>query len=212
MAVDGGDGDGVAQAQVIELVEIRVRDAGGVHLVDGQDDGLAGAQQHRGHLLVRRGKARADVAEEDNDGGVLNGDLRLLAHEIQNLAVAPGLDAAGIDEGELPAAPVALAVDAVPGDAGGILHDGKALAGDLVEEHGLAHVGAAHDGDDGFGHGVSTSFMRGLRGGWPQDSLIYLFYPIFPGRARGKRAKGCEKSVQNSKKAAGGSSSRSLFS
>ena len=150
--MNGGNGDGIPQAQIVELIEVRVRNAGGVHLVDGQNDGLAAAQQHSRHLLICGGESRADIAEEDDDGGVLNGDLRLLAHEVQNLAVAPGLDAAGIDKGELPAAPVALAVDAVPGDAGGILHNGEALTGDLVKEHGLAHVGAAHDGNDGFGH------------------------------------------------------------
>ena len=152
MAVDGGDGDGISQAQVVELVVIRVGDSGGVHLVDSQDDGLAAAQQHGRHLLIGGGKAGLDIRQEDDDVGVVNGDLGLIPHKGQDLIIRAGLDAAGVDEGERPAVPVRLPVDAVPGDAGGILHDGKALADELVEEHGLAHIGAAHDGHDGLGH------------------------------------------------------------
>ena len=148
VSVDGGDGDGVPQPQVIELIEIRVRGPGGVHLVHRQDDGLPAAQQHGGHLLVRGGEACPNIRQKDNHRGGLDGGLGLVPHELQNLAVRPGLDAAGVHQGEGPAAPVGLPVDAVPGDAGGVLHDGQAFSDDLIEQHGLAHVGAAHDGDD----------------------------------------------------------------
>ena len=134
MAVDGGDGDGIAQAQVVELVEIRVRQAGGVHLVHRQNDGLAAAQQHIGHLMVRGSDAGLDVCQKHDDRGVLHGDLRLLAHKAQDLIVGPGLDAAGVHQGEGPAVPVRLPVDAVPGDAGGILHDGQPFSDQLVEQ------------------------------------------------------------------------------
>ena len=75
-----------------------------------------------------------------------NGDLRLLPHEGQDLVVGARLDAAGVHQVEDPVAPLAGGVDPVPGHAGGVLHDGQPLAAQLIEQHGLAHVGAAHDG------------------------------------------------------------------
>ena len=157
VAVDGGDGDGVSQTQVVELVEIRVRRAGGVHLVHRQHDGLAAAQQHICHLMVRGGESCADVRQENDDRGGLNGGLGLLPHELQDQVVGAGLNAAGIDEGELPPIPVGLSVDAVPGDAGGVLHDGDPPSHQFVEQLGFAHIGPPHNGDDGF-HRPSLPF------------------------------------------------------
>ena len=158
MTVDGGNGDGVAQAQVIKLVKIGVRHAGGVHLVHRQHDGLSAAQQHVGHFMVGGGEARLNIRQKHDNGGVFNGDLGLVPHEFQNLVIRTGLDASGVDEGKLPAVPVGLPVNAVPGDARGILHDRKPLADQLIEQHGLAHIGAAHDGNDGF-HRLSHPFL-----------------------------------------------------
>ena len=79
-------------------------------------------------------------------------ELRLLAHEGQDLAVGARLDAAGIDEREFAAAPLAFAVNAVAGHAGRVLHDGQAAAAELIEEHGLADVRPAHDRNQGSGH------------------------------------------------------------
>ena len=154
VAVDGGDGDGVAQTQVVELIKIRVHGAGGVHLVHRQDNGLAAFLQHARHLVIRGGETGFDVGDKYDHRGVVDGDLGLLPHEGQDLAVGVGLDAAGVHQGEPPAAPLAFTVDAVPGDAGGVLHDGEALADELVKEHGLAHIGPSHNGDHGFRHGV----------------------------------------------------------
>ena len=159
MAVDGGDGDGIAQTQIIEFIDVRA--AALVHLVDSQDHRLAAALEHGSHLLIGSGHTGLDVAEEHDDRGVVNGDLGLRTHEGQDLIVRPGLDAAGVDEGELPALPVAFSVDAVPGDAGGVLHDGQPPADDLIEQHGLAHIGAAHDGNDRFRHKM-TPFLSGV--------------------------------------------------
>ena len=146
MAMDGGDRDGVPQTQVVKLIDVRVQAAHLVHLVHRQHHGLAGAQEHVGHLLVGGGQTGLDVADEDDDVGVGNGDLGLLAHEGQNLVVGAGLDTAGIHDIEAAVTPVTLGVNPVPGDARGVLHDGQPLAAQLVEEHGFAHVGPAHDG------------------------------------------------------------------
>ena len=157
VAVDGGDGDGVPQPQIVELVEIRVRRAGGVHFVYCQHDGLSAAQQYICHLVVGGGEPRSDVCQKNDDCGGLNGGLGLVPHEFQNQVVGAGLDAAGVDEGELPPVPVGLPVDAVPGNAGGVLHNGDSPSHQLVEQLGLAHVGPSHNGDDGF-HRPSLPF------------------------------------------------------
>ena len=81
MAVEGGDGDGVAQPQVVELVDIRVLPAGLVGLVHRQHHRLARAQEHIGHLLVGGGHPGFHIADQDDDSGVVHGDLRLLPHK-----------------------------------------------------------------------------------------------------------------------------------
>lgn len=145
MAVDGRHGDGVAQTQVVEFIDVRVGVTHLVHFVDRQHHRLAGAQQHVGHLLVGGGEAGLHVAQEDDDGGVLNGDLCLLAHEGQDLAVGTRLDAAGVHQVKLPVEPLSLGIQTVTGDTGGIFHDGEPLAHQFIKEHGLAHIGAAHN-------------------------------------------------------------------
>ena len=145
VTVDGGDRHRVAQPQVVELVEVRVKGAGGVHLVHRQHDGLAAALEHIGDLLVGGGQAGLDVGDENNDVGVVNGDLRLLPHESEDLAVGVGLDTAGVHQTEFAPHPLAFAVDTVTGDAGGVLHDGQPPPDDLVEQHGLTHIGASHN-------------------------------------------------------------------
>ena len=159
-AVDGRDGDGVAQTQVIELVHVWVGGANAVGLVHRQHHRLLGAQEQIGHVLVGGGDAGADVAHQDDDVGVVNGDLRLAAHELQNFIVVPGLDAAGVHDGELPAIPVAVGVEPVTGDARGVLHDGQAFACQFIEQHGLAHVGASYDGYHRFCHGLTSSLYH----------------------------------------------------
>ena len=57
------------------------------------------------------------------------------------------LNAAGIYNIKGAVSPLALGVQPIPGDAGGVLHNGQALAAQLIEQHGLAHVGAAHNGN-----------------------------------------------------------------
>ena len=51
--------------------------------------------------------------------------------------------------------------NAVAGNARGILHNGKALAAQLIEQGGFAHVGASHHCYDRFAHGVSSFLKRG---------------------------------------------------
>ena len=150
VAVNGGHGDGLSQAQVVELVEIRVRGTGGVHFVHRQDHGFPALLQQGRHVLVCGGDARADVRHQYNDGGVLDGNLRLTAHEGEHPAVRMRLDAAGVHQDEGTPRPVRLPAHPVPGDAGAVLHNGQPPPDEFVKEHGFPHVGAAHNGDHGF--------------------------------------------------------------
>ena len=154
MAVDGGNGVRITQPQVVELVHVRVVVPGGVHLVHRQNHRLPGALEHPGHLLVSGGHAGADVAYKNDHRGGVNSDLRLLTHKGQNLVVGPRLDAAGVHQVEGAAPPLGLGVQPVAGDARRVLHDGQAFAGQLIEQHGLAHVGAAHNGHQGLCHSI----------------------------------------------------------
>ena len=110
------------------------------------------AAQHMGHVLVGSGQAIADIHHHDDAVGGVDGDLGLLAHMGQNALGGLRLDAAGVHQQELVAAPLAVGEDAVAGDARGILHDGQTLAAELIEQGGLAHVGTAHHSYDRFAH------------------------------------------------------------
>ena len=61
------------------------------------------------------------------------------------------------------AVPLAVGKNAVAGNARRVLHDGKALAAQFIEQGGLAHVGAAHHRYDRFAH-RGSSFLTTLSG------------------------------------------------
>ena len=153
----GGNGDGVAETEVIELVEVGIDTARGVHLVHCQHDGLAGSQQHIRDLLIGSRQAGLHIRQENDDVRVLNGDLRLLAHERQDLIVRARFDTAGVHQTEFATAPLALAVDAVARDARRILDDGEPLADELIKQHGLADIRPSNDRNQRF-H-LSASFI-----------------------------------------------------
>ena len=161
VTVHGRNGHHLVKAEVVELVQLHGSFAHLVALVHGKNDGLVAAAQHMRHVLVGCGQAVAHVRDHDDAVGGVNGDLRLLAHVGQNALGGLGLDAAGIHQQELVAAPLAVGEDAVAGDARGILHDGQTLAAELIEQGGFAHVGASHHCYDRFAHGVSSFLKRG---------------------------------------------------
>ena len=68
MAVDGGDGDGVAQTQVVELVHVRVGGANAVGILfTASTTGFLERRSMIGHVLVGGGDASADVAHQHDD-------------------------------------------------------------------------------------------------------------------------------------------------
>ena len=117
-----------------------------IHLVDHQEQRLAGLAQQLGHFLVILGQAGTGIGEKADDIRRIHGNFRLPTHLLEQHILAARIDTTGINQGELSAQPFHIGIHPVPGNAGGILHDADALPGDLIKESGFAHVGAAHNG------------------------------------------------------------------
>ena len=152
VAVYAGNGDQLAQAQAVEIVQFHGRLADFITLVDGQHHGLAAAHQHAGNVLILRGDTSGQLRYHDDTVSRVNGQLGLLAHMSQQAVVDAWLDTAGIHQQELVAAPLAVTENTVAGNAGGVFHNSKTLAGQFIENCGFAHIGAAHNGYDRFCH------------------------------------------------------------
>jgi len=146
-AVFGGDGEDVAEAEAAEVFG-GGSEGGGVDLVDGEEDGLATAQEEAGEGDVGRGELGAAVDDHDDDGGFGEGGAGLEKDFGGEQRGVVGDDAAGVDQARVGGLPLDEAVDAVAGDAGLVANDGAARAGEAIEERGLADVGAAADGDE----------------------------------------------------------------
>ena len=77
----------------------------------------------------------------------------------QQAVINPRLDTTGIDQQKFVAAPFTITKNAIAGHARRVLHDGKALAGQFIENRRLAHVGTTNDSNDRFCH-VHLSLIR----------------------------------------------------
>ena len=154
--VGGRQSYGVTQAQIVKLVNIHGL-LWAVNLVHPQDNGLLGMAQELCHFLIGVGQATASVHQKEYDVGFLHGQLCLLAHGLQDMVALIKLNAPGVNHGELMVQPLGIHIDAVTGDAGHIVHDGDALLANLVEQGGLAYIGAPHYSHYGF-HLLLPSF------------------------------------------------------
>ena len=159
VAVHAGNRDQLAQAQGVKVIQLHGGVAHLVAFVYRNDHRLAAAAQHGRHFLILRRHAGAHVHHHHDAVRCINGQLRLLTDVAYNAVVALRLDAAGINQQHFVVQPLAVAEDPVPGNTGGILHNGKALAHQLVEQGGFAHVGAAHHRHDRFAHWRSPPFL-----------------------------------------------------
>jgi len=128
----------------------------GVDFIDGDDERLAGGAQEARQLFIERGEAGLAVHYQNEQGGLLNGDVGLTQDFLGDKRAVVGDEAAGIHDFQGAAAPFGFAVDAVAGDAGLVGDDGAARAGEAIEERGLAHVGASDDDErwEEFGHEI----------------------------------------------------------
>jgi len=135
-----------------------------VRLVGRDDHRLVAAPQKGCNLLVAGHQAIDHVGEQDDDVCLVHGDLCLLADARQHLVRVVEHQSPGVDHGKDLAPPLHVRIVAVARGTGDVPDDGQALAGQPVEERGLAHVRASHKSDDRFpGHVRLVSFGRELR-------------------------------------------------
>jgi len=144
--VQRGHRPGLAQAEVPQCGGVGF-EALVVDLVGHEHDRLARPPQQPHDTFVGVGGADGRVDDEQDDIGQVDGHLGLLG-DAQVDALLTDLPATGVDEGEPPARPLRLVSDPVARHAGHVLDDGLAAAQDAVDQGRLAHVGAAHDGDN----------------------------------------------------------------
>ena len=138
------------EAKLVKLVKLHGRAAHRIALIDAGNDRFAAFFEHHGNVVVVGGNAGANVAHEQDHVGGVNGDLRLQFHLRKDHIVAFRLNAAGVDDHQLAAAPLGFAVNAVARDAGNILHNGAALADKFIEQGAFSNVRSAHNGKDRF--------------------------------------------------------------
>ncbi len=95
--------------------------------------------------------------------GAFERDTRLAQDFAGDQRIVTLDDAAGIDQVEIPAAVLGLAVDAVPRNAGFVADDGAARTQDGVEQGRLTDVGTANDDYGGLcGHVLSIIALIGI--------------------------------------------------
>ena len=128
VTVHGGNLNRLAEAEVIELIELHRRLADSVTLVDAEHDRLARFLEHLRNIHICRDHAALAVGHKDDHGGGINGELCLTAHLGEDDIVALRLNTARVDHKRGLAAPFGLAVDAVAGNTGGVVHDRQPLS------------------------------------------------------------------------------------
>jgi hypothetical protein len=152
----GGNAEDLREAQGVALGQGGVAQ-GRIHLVDGDQDGLAGPAQKARHVFVHRGHALGGVEHQHEQIGLVHGAQGLRAHGGQD-AQGLGIEPAGVDHAEARCAPGAYAVAPIAGDAGHVLDQGRPPPHQPVEERGLAHVGPADQRE----HGQTLALRRPL--------------------------------------------------
>ena len=131
--MDGGDGDGVAESEVVKFVEFGRRRADGVAFVDAQHERLAAFFQHGGDIGIIRRNARREVNDQHDHVSLVNGGLCLTAHTGENAVADPRLNAAGVGQTKRAPAPFAVGEDAVSGHAGRVLYNGQPPSDEFIE-------------------------------------------------------------------------------
>ena len=84
--------------------------------------------EHLRNIHICRDHAALAVGHKDDHGGGINGELCLTAHLGEDDIVALRLNTARVDHKRGLAAPFGLAVDAVAGNTGGVVHDRQPLS------------------------------------------------------------------------------------
>ncbi len=96
-SVLGGDRENIAEAEAAEVLCACIHRIG-VHLVDGEKDGLAATQQQAGEFEIGRSKLGAPIDDHDDRVGFFERHLRLAEDLRWDQRLIVGNDAAGIDD------------------------------------------------------------------------------------------------------------------
>lgn len=124
-----------------------------VDFIDGEEERAVGFAEQANEFEVGSGELGASVDNHDDGSGFAERDAGLTINFRGDEIFFLGEDTAGVDDAQVTAFPLGVAVEAVARDAGFVADDGAAGADDAVKERGLADVGAAYDGDGGEGGG-----------------------------------------------------------
>ncbi|MBP1776293.1 MAG: hypothetical protein H6Q86_2303 [candidate division NC10 bacterium] len=152
--------DGV-EPQAIKVCRQR-RLADGVDLVDDEENRPRRAVSEEPSDLGIRGR-QSLLAVRQKQNRVRFGDRLLgLGPHLSDDPGARGIQPPGVHQDEPAAAPLEVAVQAVTGDPGQIVHDRPPPAEQAIEERGLADIRPADDGNDGGRHGgiLSVDFYH----------------------------------------------------
>ena len=149
--VDSTDGNGIPNAQLIELIHVVIH-ADVVNLVHHQNDRLMRLPQQVGHFPVVIRQAFPAIGKEADHIRRIHGDFCLTAHLAQQHIFAVGINAAGINQRKLSGQPFHIRIDTIPGNAGGILHDADAVSHNFIEKGRLANIGATNNRHKGSCH------------------------------------------------------------
>ena len=146
--MDGGNRMGLPQTQAPELAGHRQALLGRLALVHRQQHRHLLGAQPIGDPLVCGGEPLLAIDDHHGHGGLRQGQVGLLANLRQKLTVVVEHQTAGVHHHEGAIPPKALLVGAIAGHPRLVMHDRLAAAAESVDQGGLAHVGAANDGDD----------------------------------------------------------------
>ena len=142
-AIGRRDFDGSSEAEGVELggVEMGVAD---IILVGNDDHRLLRAAQDGSHLVVEVGDAGGRIDHEEDYISLFDGDMHLLIDLLFEDIIGIDHPAAGVDDRELAALPVDLAILAVACGAGSVIDDGAACLRQTVEEGRLPYIGSPY--------------------------------------------------------------------
>jgi hypothetical protein len=141
--------DDPVHAELVEQVRVMLLLIA-VDLVGGEDRrAIALTEACDRHAIPFCGSRRS-VEDAHDDVGFRDGGFHAPRDPHAERVVAHGVEAARIDERDVPASHVRVGVVPVASDALHVVDDGDGTTREAVEERALAHVGAADDGDEGF--------------------------------------------------------------
>ena len=151
-AVHGGNADGVAETQGIELVNLHFL-VFAVHFIHRHHYGLSGLPEEACDDFIVPGHAGPGVHDEEDHVRFFLCQRRLLPDAAGDLVfLIPEFDAPGVDQGKFFVQPFHVAVDSITGNPGDILYNGHAALGQPINKCGFADVWPTHNGYERFAH------------------------------------------------------------